>query len=135
MMKGRVYSPEAIARMKAAPKSEAQLNNLKRAKDPDVVAKRTERYTTDPDYRAQIAYTSKQRWTEPAYRSKMVEKLDAARVARWDKYRKEDTLTARIVELRQKGVTHRAIAHELGIGKSTVNSHLKLAETSASLVY
>ncbi len=38
-MKGRTFTPEAIARMKAAPKTEAQLGNLKRARLPETVAR------------------------------------------------------------------------------------------------
>ncbi len=40
-MKGRTFSPEAIARMKASPKTEIQLANLKRARLPETVARMT----------------------------------------------------------------------------------------------
>jgi hypothetical protein len=126
MMKGRTFSPESIAKMKAAPKSQTQLDSLKRAStDPAVIAKRTQRYATDPTYRIKISDTSKQRWVEPVYRAKMSKHLDAAREARWDKFKAEDTLTAQIVALRQQGMTQRAIAQRLGVGKSVVNYRLK----------
>jgi hypothetical protein len=131
-MKGRVFSPESIARMKAAPKSVAQLNNLKRAKDPDVIAKRIERYVTDPTYRLKISEASKKMWakTDTAKRIETVKRLTEATRKRWDKYRKDETLTSQVVALRQQGMTHRAIAHKLGIGKSTVHSHLSLLKSS-----
>lgn len=131
MMKGRVFSPETVAKMKAAPKSEIQLNNLKRARDSDVIAKRTERYATDPSYRLKISEASKRQWADanPVRRAEMEKGLTVIREKRWAKYREGkvgEKRTAQIVDLHKKGLSQRAIARELGIGKSTVHSHLSL---------
>jgi hypothetical protein len=130
-MKGRVYSPETIAKMKAAPKSEVQLNNLKRARDPDVAAKRAEGCST-PSCRVKLSEAGKRQW-ECGPTPVQLEQLTTARTNRWEKYRREDTLTTQIVVLRKQGLTQRAIALQLGVGKSTVNSHLqKFMEENSS---
>jgi group I intron endonuclease len=58
-MKGRTFSPEAIARMKASPKTEVQLANLKKARLPETIA----RMTTTKRLRGQTE-KQKQAWQQ-----------------------------------------------------------------------
>lgn len=127
MMKGRVFSPETIARMKTAPKTQVQLDNLK---SENRVVRINERYATDPSYRAKVAKAGRERWSEstPEYQVQWSEQLAAAARKRWETYREgvaKDPLTMRIIDLHREGLSHRAIAHELGIGKDKVYRRLK----------